>query len=73
MAQVKTGRWLKEMDDIGDLEEFRKRVREQREREWIRDAVRAKKFTGEETFQQGLDLIRFSMKLHEVSKHAKHG
>ncbi len=61
------------MDEIGDLEEFRKRVREQREREWIRDAVRAKKFTGEETFQQGLDLIRFSMKLHEGGKRAKHG
>lgn len=67
------GRSLKEMGEIGDIEEFRKRVREQREKEWIRDAVRARKSTGEETFQQGLDLIRFAIKLHEAAKRAKHG
>lgn len=39
---------------------FRRRVREVREREWIRDAVRARAFTGAETFEQGLDLIRFA-------------
>jgi hypothetical protein len=54
------------MSEMEDLVDFRRRIREQREREWIRDALRARKFTGEETFQQGLDLIRFAMKLHEA-------
>lgn len=61
------------MPEIKNLKEFRKRVREQREREWIRDAIRARKFSGKETFQQGLDLIKFAMRLHEAAKHAKHG
>ncbi|MDI6859286.1 MAG: hypothetical protein QMC85_02195 [Methanocellales archaeon] len=56
-----------------NLEEFRKKVREVREKEWIREAVRARKFTGAETFQQGLDLIRFALELHEAGKHAEHG
>ena len=64
---------MREMAEIEDIEEFRRRVRQQRQREWIRDAVRARKSTGEETFQQGLDLIRFSIKLHEAGKRAKHG
>lgn len=55
------------------LEEFRKRVREQREREWIREAVRARGFSRAETFQQGLDLIRFAIKFHEAGKRAEHG
>ncbi|MFQ5888403.1 MAG: hypothetical protein ACE5HY_06880 [Candidatus Hydrothermarchaeales archaeon] len=60
------------MRDIDDLEEFRKRVKEQREWEWIREAIRARKFTGAETFQQGLDLIRFAIEIHEADKSAKH-
>lgn len=56
-----------------DKKEFRRKVKEQRERESIRDAVRARKFTGEETFQQGLDLIRFAMEIHRAGKSAKHG
>lgn len=62
-----------ESREIEDLAEFRKRVAEQREREWIRDALRARKFSCEETFRQGLDLIRFAMKLHEAAKHERHG
>lgn len=61
------------MGEIKDLAEFRKRVKEQREREWIMDAIRARKFTGEETFRQGLDLIRFAIEIQEARKHAKHG
>lgn len=60
------------MRDIDDLEEFRKRVKERREKEWIREAIRARKFTGAETFQQGLDLIRFAIEIHEADKSAKH-
>ncbi len=61
------------MGDNKGLEEFRTRVRERRERDWIRDAIRARKFTGEETFRQGLDLIRFAIEIQEARKHAKHG
>lgn len=52
------------------LEDFRKKVRETRAREWRRDAIRARRFTGEETFVQGLDLIKFSMRVYEAGKHA---
>jgi len=61
------------VDRIEDIREFRERVKRQREREWIRDAIRTRKFTGEETFRQGLDLIRFAMRIHEVGEHARHG
>jgi len=52
------------------LEEFRRKVRETRAREWKRDAIRARHFAGEETFEQGLDLIKFAVKVHEASKRA---
>ncbi len=53
-----------------DKEEFRLKVKETREREWIRDAVRVRKFTGIETLEQGMDLIRFAIKMNEVGKDA---
>ncbi len=53
-----------------DLEEFRRRVKEVRARELRRDAVRARRFSGEETFEQGLDLIKFAVEIHEASKSA---
>jgi len=52
------------------LEEFRRKVRETRARELRRDAVRARRFSGEETFEQGLDLIKFAVKVHEAGKRA---
>lgn len=45
---------------------FRKKVKELREREWVRDAVRARKFSGKETFEQGLELIRFTLALRRA-------
>lgn len=54
------------------LAEFRKKVKETREGEWIRDAMRARKFSGTETLQMGSDLTKFAMELHEAAKHAKH-
>ncbi|MDI6819787.1 MAG: hypothetical protein QMC89_02635 [Candidatus Hodarchaeaceae archaeon] len=39
--------------------------------EWRRDAIRARQFTGEETFQQGLDLIKFAIRIHEAAEHAE--
>ena len=53
-----------------NLEKFRRRVKEIRAREWKRDAIRARRFTGEETFQQGLDLIKFAIHIHEAAERA---
>ena len=50
-------------------EELRARIREEREREWIREALRARKFSGIETFEQGLSLIDFAMRMAENAKH----
>jgi hypothetical protein len=44
-------------------------LREEREREWIREALRASKFSGIETFEQGLNLIDFAMRLVKNAKH----
>lgn len=52
------------------LKDLRKRMREIRAREWRQDAIRARGFTGEETFEQGLNLIKFSIKVHEAGKRA---
>ena len=50
-------------------EELREKIREEREREWIREALRARKFSGIETFEQVLSLIDFAMR---IAKNAKH-
>jgi len=53
---------------IKNLKEFRKRVREQREREWIRDAVRLRKRKPEETIRTMFDLIKFAEKVSRAEK-----
>ena len=50
-------------------EQLREKIKEEREREWIREALRARKFSGIETFEQGLNLIDFAMR---IAKNAKH-
>jgi hypothetical protein len=44
-------------------EELRAKIREGREQEWIREALRARKFSNIETFEQGLKLIEFAMRI----------
>lgn len=56
------------MDEMEDLEEFRKRVREQREREWIRDAIRLRGRAPEETLHTMFDLIKFAEKIRRAEK-----
>ena len=53
-----------------DKTKFRKKFREQWEKEWINEAVRARKFSGEETFEQGLRLIRFALEFKGAAKDA---
>ena len=50
-------------------EELREGVREERERAWIREALRARQFSNIETFEQGLSLIDFAIR---VAKNAEH-
>ena len=42
--------------------DFRRKVKETREKDWIIDALRARKFTGIESLEQGIDLIKFALK-----------
>lgn len=46
---------------------MRKRVRKTTEDEIIRDAVRARKFSGAETLAQGIDLIDFALRMKRMS------
>ncbi|MGB2727552.1 MAG: hypothetical protein WBD09_03630 [Halobacteriota archaeon] len=52
-------------------EELRARIKEEREREWIREALRARKFSGIETFEQGLSLIEFAMRIAKNAEHRR--
>lgn len=52
-----------------EKQQLREKIREEREREWIGEALRARKFSGIETFEQGLSLIDFAIR---AAKNAKH-
>lgn len=56
-----------------DKEKFRKKVKEESEREWIREAVRARKFSEKETLEQGLKLIKFTLDFGRAGKNAGYG
>ncbi|MCZ7357348.1 MAG: hypothetical protein O8C66_09875 [Candidatus Methanoperedens sp.] len=49
-----------------DLEELRKKVRETTEKELVRDAFRARKFSGLATLRQGMDLIDFALRVKKA-------
>lgn len=49
-----------------EKEEFRKKVRENTENEIIRDALRARKFSGAQTLAQGIDLIDFALRIRKI-------
>ena len=51
--------------------QLREKIKEEREREWIREALRARKFSGIETFEQGLSLIDFAMRIAKNAKHRR--
>jgi hypothetical protein len=44
-------------------QQLREMIREEREKERIREALRARKFSDIETFEQGLKLIEFTMRI----------
>ena len=49
-----------------EKEELRKKVRKTTEEEIIRDAMRARKFSGAETLAQGIDLIDFALRVKKM-------
>jgi len=51
--------------DKNELQKLRQEIKETTEREWIRDAIRARKFSGLETLDQGIDLINFVLKINK--------
>ena len=51
-----------------ELRKFREEVKKVRARELRAEAIRARNFSGEETFKQGLDLIKLAMRIHEASR-----
>lgn len=50
-----------------NLKEFRRKVREITEKELVRDALRARKFSGTSTLIQGLNLIDFALKAEKTA------
>ena len=54
-----------------NLADFRRKAREAWVREWKMEAIRARRFTGEETFKQGLDLIKLAIQIHEAGERAR--
>ncbi len=51
--------------------QLREKIKEEREREWIGEALRARKFSGIETLEQGLSLIDFAMRIAKNAKHRR--
>ncbi len=49
-----------------EKEELRKKVRKTTEEEIIRDALRARKFSGAQTLAQGIDLIDFALRIRKI-------
>ena len=54
-----------------EKQQLREKIKGEREREWIREALRARKFSGIETFKQGLSLIDFVMRSAKNVKHRR--
>lgn len=53
------------MPHVMNLKEFRRNVKETSEQELIREAIRARKFSGADTLRQGMNLIDFALKVNK--------
>ncbi len=49
-----------------NIEEIRRKVRETTEKELIREALRARNFSGADTLRQGMNLIDFALRVRKV-------
>jgi hypothetical protein len=54
------------MHNTMDLKEIRKKAKEISEKELIREAIRARKFSGADTLRQGMNLIDFALRVRKV-------
>lgn len=52
-------------------QQLREKIREERGGEWVREALRAREFSGIETFEQGLSLIDFAMRSAKNAKYRR--
>jgi len=48
------------------IESLRKKVQETTTKDLIKDAIRARKFTGLSTLRQGMELIDFALKARKI-------
>jgi len=48
-----------------NLKEIRRKTKETSEKELIREAIRARKFSGVDTLRQGMNLIDFALKVNK--------
>jgi hypothetical protein len=62
--QLKNGK-IDIMPQVMNLKEIRRKVKETSEKELIREAIRARKFSGADTLRQGMDLIDFALKVNK--------
>ncbi|VVB86450.1 Uncharacterised protein [uncultured archaeon] len=57
-------RLVKDMQNKMDLKEIRKKAKESSEKELIREAIRARNFSGADTLRQGMNLIDFALRVN---------
>ena len=55
----------KHMQKAMDLKEIRRKVKEISEKEFIMDAIRARKFQGLDTLRQSMNLIDFALRVNK--------
>lgn len=67
MKSKAKSRYRPELAEKIKLKEFRRKVREITEKELIRDALRARNFSGISTLIQGLNLIDFALKAEKMA------
>ncbi len=54
-----------DMQHSMNLKEIRRKTKETSEKELIREAIRARKFSGADTLRQGMNLIDFALKVNK--------
>lgn len=52
------------MQTAMDIKEIRRKTKETSEKELIREAIRARNFSGAETLRQGMNLIDFALRVN---------
>ena len=53
------------MQKAMDMKEIRRKVKEISDKEFIMDAIRARKFSGCDSFREGMNLIDFALRINK--------